>query len=68
MAKEGKSLKFKQSKDNNSSISGDILMKLHVHHQTIVLYIQYKFDVIPSIEDIYCVMTEDRKTDGWADR
>ena len=64
-----------QSKRNNSSITSDILMKLHVHHHTIVLYIQYKFDEIPSIG--YLVMAEDenwmegrtaRWKDGWMDR
>ena len=41
--------KFRQSKDNNFSITNDILMKLHVYHHTIVIYIQYKFYEIPSI-------------------
>ena len=64
-----------QLKCNNSSITSDILMKLHVHHHTIVLYIQYKFDEIPCIG--YLVMAEDenwmeeradRWKDGWMDR
>ena len=38
-------------------------MKLHVHHQTMVLCIQYKFDEIPSIG--YLAMAEDGNwTDG----
>ena len=36
-----KSLKFRQSKGNNSSITDDTLMKIHVHNHTIVIYIQY---------------------------
>ena len=59
-----KSLKFRQSNGNNSSIIGDILMKLPLHHLTMVLYIQYKFDEILSIG--YQVMAEDGKSDGWA--
>ena len=43
---EKKSLKFRQSKGNNS-ITGDILMKLHMHHHTMVKYIQDKFDWLP---------------------
>ena len=53
----------------NSSISDDILMKLHVHHNTMVIYIQYIFQIIPFI--YYLVMVEDRKTgrqkNGWTD-
>ena len=40
-------------------------MKLHVHHHTMVIYIQYKFDEIPSIG--YVVMAEDGKTEGWGE-
>ena len=41
-------------------------MKLHVHHHTMVIYIQYKFDEIPFIG--YLVMAEDgRLTDGRTD-
>ena len=42
--------------DYNSSMT---LMKLHVHGQTLVIYIQYKFHEIPSIS--VKVMAEDRK-------
>ena len=49
MAEDGKkSLKFRQSKGNNSSITDDTLMKLHMHNHTMVIYIQYKFHEIPS--------------------
>ena len=56
------SQKFRQSKDNNSFITDDNLLKLHVHYHTIVLYIQYKCDEKPSIG--YLVMVEDRSKDG----
>ena len=60
MAKyEKKSLKSRQSKGGNSSITHDILMKLHVHSHTMVIYIQYMFHEIPSIG--YLVMAEDGK-------
>ena len=64
-----KSLKFRQSKGNNSSITDDTLMKLYVHNHTMVfIYIQYKFHNIPYIG--YLVMAEDRnrdeRKDGWA--
>ena len=42
MAEDRKSLKFWQSMGNNSSITDDTQMKLHVHN-TMVIYIQYKF-------------------------
>ena len=66
MAEDGKkSLKFRQSKGNNSSITEDILMKIHTHNHTMVLFIQHKFHEIPSIG--YLVMAEDGKTDGRTD-
>ena len=37
-----KSSKFRQSKDNNSSITNATLMKVHVQNHTMVIYIQYK--------------------------
>ena len=52
-------MKFRQSKGNNSSITEDIMMKLHVHNHAMVIYIQYEFHEIPSIG--YLVMAEDRK-------
>ena len=62
MAEDGKkSLKFRQSKDNNSAIRDNTLMKLHVHNLTMVIYIRYKFHKIPSIG--YLVMAEDGKAD-----
>ena len=39
---DNKSLKFRQSKDDNSSITDGTAMKLHVHEHTLVIYIQYK--------------------------
>ena len=60
-----KSLKFRQSKGNNSFITDGILLKLNVHYSTIVLYIQYKFDEIPSIGNL--VMAEDGRMDGQAE-
>ena len=59
---EKKLLKIRQSKDKNSSIIDNTLMKLHMHNHTMVIYIHYKFHEIPSIG--YLVMAEDRKTDG----
>ena len=47
-------------------MTSDILMKLHVHYHTIVIYIQYKLNGIPSIG--YLVMAEDETLDGWKDR
>ena len=60
MAEDGhKSLKFRQSNGDSSSITHDILLKLHVHNHTMVIYIQYKFLEIPSIG--YLEIAEDRK-------
>ena len=40
MAEGGKSLKFRQSKDNNSAITKETSIKLHVYILLIVIYIQ----------------------------
>ena len=57
MAEDGeKTLKFRQSKGDNSSITDNTLMKILMHNHTIVIYIQYKFPEIPSIG--YLVMAE----------
>ena len=61
MAEDRKSLKFRQSMGNNSAITDDTPIKLHIHKLTMVIYIQYKFDKIPSIG--YLVMAEDGKPD-----
>ena len=53
------SLKCRQFKSNNSSITDYTLMKLHLHNHIKVIYIQYKFHEIPSIA--YKVMAEDGK-------
>ena len=42
-------------------MTDDILMKLHVHNHTIVIYIQYKFHDIPFIG--YLVIAEDGQAD-----
>ena len=66
MAEDGTTLKFSQSKVNNSSITDDTQIKLHVHNPKLVIYIQYKFHGIPSIG--YLVMAEDgmmEKPEGW---
>ena len=57
MGEDGKkSLKFRQSKGDNSSITHDILMKFHVrnptmviYNPTMVIYIQYKSQEISFI-------------------
>ena len=54
-----RSLKFRKSKGNNSSITDDTLMKLHVHNHTMTIYIQYEFHEMSSIG--YKVMAEDEK-------
>ena len=60
MTEDGKkSLKFRQSKGNNSSITDDTLMKLNMHNNTMVIYIQYKLQEISFIA--YLVMAEDGK-------
>ena len=60
MAEYGKkSLKFRQSKGNNSSITHDIMMKLHMNNHTMVIYIQYKFHEILYFGCL--VMAEDGK-------
>ena len=59
MAEDDKTLRFKQSKGNSSSITNDKLVKLHVHNTTMVIYIQHKFHDIPFIGSL--VMIEDRK-------
>ena len=51
--------KFWQSKCNNSFITRDILMKLHAHRRTIVIYILYNSEEITSIG--YLVIAEDRQ-------
>ena len=43
-----KTLKFMQSKGNDSAITDDTPLKLHMYHFTIAIYIQYKFHEIPS--------------------
>ena len=64
MAEDGKrSLKFRQSKGNNSSITDDILMKLNMQNNTVVIYIQYMFQEISFIG--YLVMAADGKIIGW---
>ena len=58
MAEDGKkSLKFRQSKGNKSTITDDTPIKLHVHILTMVIYIQYMIHEISSIS--YPVMAED---------
>ena len=47
MVEDGKSLKFRQSKDNNSSITDGPLMKRHMQSHTMVTYIQYKLKFQP---------------------
>ena len=56
---EKNTLKFRQLKGNNSSITDDTLMKLHVHNHTMVIYIQFTFHEIPFIINI--VMADDGK-------
>ena len=63
MAEDRKTLKFSQSKGNNSSITDDTIIKLHVHNPKLVIYIQYKFHGIPSIG--YLLMAEDGKSEWW---
>ena len=58
-ADEKKSLKFRQSKGDYSSITNVTQMKIHVYSHTMVIHIQYKFHEIPSIG--YPVMAEDGK-------
>ena len=43
MAADGKILKFRQSKGNNSAITNGVTIKLHVYNPTIVINIQYTF-------------------------
>ena len=54
------SLKYSQSKGNNFSISDDTLMKLNVHNNAMLIYIQNKFHEIPSL--CYLVMAVDGKS------
>ena len=56
MSEDKKSSKFMHSKVNYSYITDDTLMKLHVHNQTKVIHIQYRFQEIPFIG--YLVMAE----------
>ena len=59
MADDGKkSLKFRQSKGNKTSIADDTLMKLYMHNHNMFIYIQYKFHEIQFLD--YLVMAEDR--------
>ena len=52
-------MKFMQSKGNDSAITDDTPLKLHMYHFTIAIHIKYKFHEIPSIG--YLVMAKDRK-------
>ena len=54
-----KSLEFRQSKGNNSCITDDTLMKPHVYSNTMIIYVQHKFQEILFIADL--VMAEDGK-------
>ena len=45
-----------QPKGDNSSTSGDILMKLHLHHHTMVIYVQYSYYLVSIV---YLIMSED---------
>ena len=62
---EDRKNKFRQSKGNNSAITDDTAIKLHVHNLTMVVYIQCKFHELPSRG--YLDMAEDGKTEGWMD-
>ena len=62
IAEDVKSLKFSKSKGNNSAITHDYPIILHVHNITMVIYIQYKFHDFLSIG--YFVMAEEGKKDG----
>ena len=57
-----KSLKFRQSKGNNSSITDDIPSKLHVHNITIVMYIQYEFHEMLSISYLFMAIRGRQKS------
>ena len=50
-------MKFRDSKGNNSAITGHNLIILHVHNLTMVIYIQHKLHESTSIG--YLVMDED---------
>ena len=64
MVEDGKkTFRFRQSKDNNSFVSNVTLMELHVHNQTIVIYIQYKFQDNPFID--YQDVDEDGNNQIW---
>ena len=56
VAEYGKILKWKQLK-GNTSITDNILRKVHMHNQFKVIYIQYTFHESPS--NAYKVMAED---------
>ena len=47
---------------NSSSITEGTLTKHHVRNNNMIIYIQYKFNEIPSND--YLVMAEDGKTGG----
>ena len=60
MAEDGKkSLKLWQSKGNNSTVTDETPIKLHVHNLSMVIYIQYKFHEI--LSNGYLVMAENGK-------
>ena len=59
IAEDKISLKFRQSKGNNSSITNNTLLKVRLHNNIIVIYIQYKFHEIPLHG--YLVIAEDGK-------
>ena len=49
VAEDGKTLKCRQPKGNNSAIPDDTEIKLHMHNFAMVLYVRYKFHKVISI-------------------
>ena len=62
-----KALEFRQSKGNNSAITDEVAINLHVHKPNIVMCIQYKLYEILSMCYLVMVSTE-REMGGWTER
>ena len=50
------SLLLRQTKENHSSLSDDVLMEFHMHHHTIVVYNQYKLHGISLLTKLWLRM------------
>ena len=50
MAEDKTNVKLRESKGNNSAITDDTPINLHVHNLNMVIYIQYQFHVLSQLK------------------